>query len=251
MGVDSADFDQDGWMDLFVSNIDEEIFSLYRNNHEGVFDDQAMRLGVGMATRWMSGWGVKFIDYDNDGNLDLFLVNGFPDDLVEDFSSRVKYTSLFCSFKIPAAGTRTLANKADLSWQILLRSRMAVATSITMAASTCWWLSTTAPLSFFAIMSANRIIGSGYNWSAQGQSGRYRRTSTYQTGDLTRSHMKIGGGSFLSSHDPRMLLGLGSHPKVDSLEVRWPQPGAAVEHSPIFPPTATSPSSKARVSGNE
>jgi hypothetical protein len=50
-----------------------------------------MRLGVGMATRWMSGWGMKFIDYDNDGNLDLLLANGFPDDLVEDFSSRVKY----------------------------------------------------------------------------------------------------------------------------------------------------------------
>jgi len=91
MGVDSADFDQDGWMDLFVANIDEEIFSLYRNNHDATFDDQAMRLGVGMATRWMSGWGMKFIDYDNDGDLDIFLANGFPDDLVEEFSSVVKY----------------------------------------------------------------------------------------------------------------------------------------------------------------
>src|SRR6266567_1265634 len=91
MGVDSADFNQDGWMDLFVANIDEEIFSLYQNNHDGTFDDQAMRLGVGMATRWMSGWGMKFLDYDNDGDLDLFLANGFPDDLVEDFSSQVKY----------------------------------------------------------------------------------------------------------------------------------------------------------------
>src|SRR5207248_11442118 len=88
---DYADFDQDGWIDLFDSNIDEEIFSLYRNNHDQTFDDQAMQLGIGMATRWMSGWGLKFVDYDNDGDLDLFLVNGFPDDLVEEFSSVVKY----------------------------------------------------------------------------------------------------------------------------------------------------------------
>ena len=73
MGVDSADFNQDGWMDLFVANIDQEIFSLYHNNRDGTFDDVAMQDGIGMATRWMSGWGLKFFDYDNDGELDLIL----------------------------------------------------------------------------------------------------------------------------------------------------------------------------------
>ena len=91
MGVDSADFDEDGWMDIFVANIDQEIFSLYKNNRDGTFDDVAMNVGVGMATRWMSGWGLKFLDYDNDGNLDLFLSNGFPDDLVSEFSQQVTF----------------------------------------------------------------------------------------------------------------------------------------------------------------
>jgi enediyne biosynthesis protein E4 len=90
MGVDSADFDQDGRMDLFVANIDQEIFSLYRNNGDGTFDDLAMPQGIGMATRWMSGWGLKFLDYDNDGNLDLILSNGFPDDLIDQTSTSVK-----------------------------------------------------------------------------------------------------------------------------------------------------------------
>src|SRR6266581_4330395 len=76
MGVDSADYDQDGWQDLFVANIDREIYSIYRNNHDETFDDQAPQTGVGAATRLMSGWGLKFFDYDNDGNLDLFLANG-------------------------------------------------------------------------------------------------------------------------------------------------------------------------------
>jgi len=57
MGVDSADFNEDGWMDLFVSNIDQEIFSLYQNNHDETFEDLSMALGIGMSTRWMSGWG--------------------------------------------------------------------------------------------------------------------------------------------------------------------------------------------------
>src|SRR5271167_962027 len=91
MGVDSADFNQDGWMDLFVANIDQEFFSLYQNNRDGTFDDLAMPAGIGMATRWMSGWGLKFFDYDNDGDLDLILANGFPDDLVEEYSHEVTY----------------------------------------------------------------------------------------------------------------------------------------------------------------
>ena len=70
-------------MDLFVANIDHEFFSLYRNNKDETFDDVAMPHGIGAATRMMSGWGLKFFDYDNDGNLDLFLANGNPDDLIE------------------------------------------------------------------------------------------------------------------------------------------------------------------------
>ncbi|HEX6771898.1 MAG TPA: VCBS repeat-containing protein, partial [Acidobacteriaceae bacterium] len=91
MGVDSADFDNDGWMDLFVSNIDEEIFALYRNQHDGSFENLSMSSGIGMSTRWLSGWGLKFFDYDNDGNLDLILSNGFPDDLIDQTSATVTW----------------------------------------------------------------------------------------------------------------------------------------------------------------
>jgi hypothetical protein len=51
----------------------------------------------------------------------------------------------------------------------------------------------------------------------------------YRAGDLRRRVVKVGGGSFLSAHDPRMVLGLGKETKVDSLEVQWPQPGGGVE----------------------
>src|SRR5271169_7037130 len=83
MGVDSADYDQDGFMDLFVANLDREMYSLYRNNYDETFDDNAGPTGIAAATYFMSGWGLKFFDFDNDGNLDLFLANGNPDDLIE------------------------------------------------------------------------------------------------------------------------------------------------------------------------
>src|SRR5438094_9012674 len=91
MGVDSADFNQDGWMDLFVANIDMEQYAIYQNNHDGTYDDQAGPTGIGQATRLLSGWGLKFFDYDNDGELDLFLANGNPDDLIESLHLQVKY----------------------------------------------------------------------------------------------------------------------------------------------------------------
>src|SRR5262245_1595133 len=81
MGVDAIDFDGDGWQDLFVANIDQELFSLYHNEKDLTFTDQAGE--IGQATRLLSGWGLKFFDYDNDGDSDLVLANGHPDDMVE------------------------------------------------------------------------------------------------------------------------------------------------------------------------
>ncbi|MBA3440662.1 MAG: VCBS repeat-containing protein, partial [Pyrinomonadaceae bacterium] len=81
MGVDATDYDGDGSQDLFVANIDTELFSLYRNQKDLTFLDEPGEIGT--ATRQLSGWGLKFFDYDNDGDPDLFLANGHPDDMVE------------------------------------------------------------------------------------------------------------------------------------------------------------------------
>ena len=58
---------------------------------------------------------------------------------------------------------------------------------------------------------------------------------TYQSGDLKRSRAKVGGGSFLSSHDPRIVLGLGKRAKIDWLEVKWPLPSGAIERFTELP----------------
>src|SRR5215470_2930007 len=67
MGVDSADLNQDGWMDLFVTNLNDEFYALYQNGRDESFEDRAAPAGVARASQMMSGWGLKFFDFDNDG----------------------------------------------------------------------------------------------------------------------------------------------------------------------------------------
>ena len=91
MGVDAADINNDGWQDLFVANVDQEMYSLYVNNKNESFHDAAHLHGVAQATRLLSGWGLKFFDYDNDGATDLILANGHPDDMIDSYSQQVRY----------------------------------------------------------------------------------------------------------------------------------------------------------------
>jgi hypothetical protein len=237
MGVDSADFNQDGWMDLFVANIDQEIFSLYQNNRDGTFDDVAMPMGIGMATRWMSGWGLKFFDYDNDGDLDLILSNGFPDDLVEELSHRVTYKEPLLLFQNQG---KLFKNVSEQSGPVFAKTFAARGLAIgdfnnDGAVDVLISNNDGAP-----VLLRNNS-GSQNHWLGLRLIGRKANSDaigariTYQAGDLKRERMKIGGGSFLSSHDPRVVLGLGKRSKIDWLEIKWPQPSGAVERLTRLP----------------
>jgi hypothetical protein len=237
MGVDAADFNQDGWTDLFVANIDEEIFSLYENNHDGTFEDVAMPLGIGMPTRWMSGWGLKFFDYDNDGDLDLILANGFPDDLVDEISSKVTYREPLLLFH---GDGKTFRDVSAQSGPVFAKNLAARGLAIgdfnnDGAVDVLISVNDGAPLLL------KNTAARGNHWLGLSLAGRKSNPDAigarvvYQAGDLKRSRTKVGGGSFLSSHDPRMVLGLGGRPKIDWLEVHWPQPGGTVERFTDLP----------------
>jgi enediyne biosynthesis protein E4 len=231
MGVDSADFNQDGQMDLFVANIDQEIFSLYQNNGDGSFDDVAMPLGVGMSTRWMSGWGLKFFDYDNDGDLDLILANGFPDDLIDQTSSLVKWKEPLLLFHNDGKKFRNVS--AD-SGPVFTRSFAARGLALGDF-NNDGKIDVLITNNDAAPVLLRNYAGEGNHWLGVKLVGRKCNRDavgarvTYQAGDLKRSRMKVGGGSFLSSHDPRMVLGIGRRAKIDWLEVKWPLPGGGVE----------------------
>ncbi len=236
MGVDAADFNNDGAMDLFVANIDEEIFSLYANDGTSkggdvTFEDLSMPVGIGMATRWMSGWGLKFFDYDNDGDLDLIVANGFPDDLVDETSSKVTYREPLLLFHGEGKTFRDVSAASGPAFAARYAARGLAVGDFNNDGAVDVLVSVNdgAP-----VLLKNTAAG-GRHWLGVTLVGRKSNIDAigarvvYQAGDLTRSRTKVGGGSFLSSHDPRLVLGIGERTKIDWLEVHWPQPGGGVE----------------------
>jgi len=231
MGVDAADFDQDGWIDLFVANIDHEMYSLYRNNHDETFDDQAGRTGIAKATRLMSGWGLKFFDFDNDGKLDLFLANGNPDDLIERLQPQVTYEEPPLLFRNTGKGFENVSQQAGPVFGQRLSARGLAVGDFNNDGSIDALISVNdgAPI----LLRNNseprnhwlgvRLIGTKSNPDAVGAS------VACQAQDLKLTRVRVGGGSYLSDHDPRMVLGIGGRTKIDWLEGKWPQPSGKTE----------------------
>jgi hypothetical protein len=231
MGVDSADYDQDGWQDLFVANVDQEMYSLYHNNRDLTFDDVAGPLGIGRATRLMSGWGTKFFDYDNDGNIDLFMANGHPDDRIEEHTSHVTYREPLLLYH---NNGKILENVSATAGPVFNESFAARGLAIgdfnnDGAVDVLIAVNNGAPVLLKNLAAKEnhwlglRLIGEMANPDAIGA------IITWQAGDLKRRRLKVGGGSYLSSHDPREVLGIGPRNKIDKLEIRWPKPSNRVD----------------------
>ncbi|HVI10809.1 MAG TPA: CRTAC1 family protein, partial [Candidatus Binatia bacterium] len=236
-GVDSADFDEDGWMDLFVANIDHEMYSLYRNNRDETFDDYADRTGIASATRLMSGWGLKFFDYDNDGNLDLFLSNGNPDDLIQVYHKDVDYQEPLLLFHNNGKGFEDVSGRSGPLFSRKISARGLAVGDFDNDGGLDVLISVNggAPLLLHNnVGKMNHWLGLNLVGTKSNRDAVGARIS-YQAGELKRSRMKVGGGSFLSAHDPRMVLGLGQRTKVDLLEIKWPQPSGVVERFTNLP----------------
>lgn len=231
MGLDSADFDEDGWQDLFVANLDREDFAIYRNNRDGTFDDLAVPTGIAKATRAMSGWGLKFFDYDNDGNLDLFLANGNPDDLIQALHGESAYEEPLMLFHGTGKSFENVSAQSGPLFATMMSSRGLAIGDFNNDGAVDVLISVNNGAPLLLRNNAGkqnhwlgiRLVGKKCNPDAVGAK------VSYQAGDLKRSRMKVGGGSYLSSHDPRMVLGLGSRDKMDWVEVKWPQPGGSIQ----------------------
>jgi hypothetical protein len=227
MGVDAADYDQDGWIDLFVANVDHEMDSLYNNNHQGGFDDVAIHTPIGPVTRLMSGWGLKFFDFNNDGDLDLIVANGHPDLVIQQHHPELRYRQPLLLFEQNAGSWKDVSDSAGPAFGQLLAGRGLALGDFDNDGAVDVLVTTNDGPPLLLRNNAGRdhhwlglrLIGTRSNIDAIGAK------VTWKSGDLLRHRSKVGGGSYLSSSDPRIVLGLGPRTQIDWLEVEWPQPG--------------------------
>jgi hypothetical protein len=238
MGVDATDINQDGREDLFVSNIDQETFSIYLNAGEEMFNDESWNMGIAPVTRKLSGWGLKFLDYDNDGLVDLILSNGHPDDLIDGRSRGVTYREPMILFR--NGGKGRMLNVSEESGEVFNKRFSARGLAVGDLNNDGYpdvlvgtnggpplllynnaeikndWLG----LDLVGTTANPGAIGAIIRWSLEGKVHR---------------RLKNAGGSFMSSHDPREVIGLGRTGKVDWLEIRWPRPSERVDRFTSVP----------------
>jgi hypothetical protein len=91
MGVDFADSDNDGWPDIVVTDLANQRYAFYENHKDGSFDYASFSNGIGAMTLLHSGWGIRFVDYDNDGWKDLLIAQGHDLDTIEKVSPQLHY----------------------------------------------------------------------------------------------------------------------------------------------------------------
>jgi hypothetical protein len=237
MGVDAADVDGDGWQDLFVANVDQEMFALYKNNKDESFLDTANVHGIGQATRLLSGWGLKFFDFDNDGRLDLFLANGHPDDMVDQYGGAVKYEEPLLLFRGDGSKLQNVSAEAGPVFQRSFPARGLAVGDFDNDGRIDVFIGNNgkAPL-----LLRNRA-GEGNHWVGLRLEGASCNRDavgarlSWSVNGATRARLKTGGGSYLSSHDPREVIGLGTAAKLDWLEIKWPAPSTRVERIDAVP----------------
>jgi len=225
MGVESADYDRDGWPDIVKTNFSDDTNDLYHNDRNGEFTDVAGAAGIGTISTPYLGFGVRFLDFDNDGWLDLFIANGHVDAQVEGQSFGVGYAErpfLFHSMKngkfeeigekSGPALARKYIGRAALTADFWNRGRQDL--FITNMDSSPVLLRNEVPAVGHWIKI--KTIGTKSNRDGYGA-----KIEVMAEGSIRFAEVRAGS-SFESSSDPRVHFGLGAATKVEGITVRWP-----------------------------
>jgi hypothetical protein len=229
MGIDSADYDNDGWPDIVKTNFSDDTNNLYhndgdQNDHGSQFTDLAGAAGFGPISIPFLGFGAKFFDLDNDGWQDIFVANGHVNPQVDQHSFGVTYAErplLFHNLKDGKFAEIATTAGAPLARRYVARG-----------AATADFLNDGKQDLLVSVLDGSPLLLR--NGSA---SGHWLRIKTVGKGSNrdgfgARVEVKAGGltqkaevranSSFESASDPRLHFGLGSATRVDSVVVRWP-----------------------------
>jgi hypothetical protein len=223
MGADFADYDNDGWPDVFVNALANQKYALFRND-KGKFEDIIDAIGLGAVTMSHSGWGTKWIDYDNDGSLDLFVAQGHVMDNIELTEPSLRY--LEPPLLLRNTGTRfhDVSSQSGPAFQIPIAARGAAFGDLNNdgfidIAINC----NDGP----AIILRNQ--GNENHWllvnligSVSNRDGIGAELRLVTEDGSERSAFVSTAGSYLSASDKRAHFGLGLSKKIKLLEINWP-----------------------------
>jgi len=237
MGVDFADIDHDGLFDIIVTNFTEEPNALYWNRGQQGFTDISYASHIGQPSYPLVGWGTSFIDFDNDGWVDLFVANGHVYPQMDLVKGGAPYKQPFLLFRNNR--DRTFEDVTAISGlgDIPPQSRRGAAFGdvnndgkvdvlvLNVGEPPLLLINRTETTNHAVLV---KLIGSKSNRAAIGA------RVTIKAGDLSQFNEVRGGSSYLSQNDPRLHFGLAAQTTIDSLEIAWPSGKKDVyQHLPV------------------
>jgi hypothetical protein len=224
MGVDFADYNNDGLPDLVVTALASQMYALYRNNGDGTFTYDSYPSGLGRMTMKHSGWGVRFIDYDNDGWKGLLINQGHDLDTVQLTFPDLRYKEPMLLAKNTGKGFEDVSTQAGEIFQeawvgrglaigdIDNDGRLDAVVTSNDGALYVLHNSTKTQNHWLTL----ELIGHRSNRDAIGAEVKLTTAKGSQWATVTTA------GSYLSSSDKRVHFGLGAETVARTIEIRWP-----------------------------
>jgi enediyne biosynthesis protein E4 len=224
MGIDFADYDNDGWPDIVVTDLANQRYALYHNNRDGTFDYASLTSGLGAISQLHSGWGARFVDYDNDGWKDLLVAQGHDMDNIELVSPQFRYReSVMLLRNVAGKFVDVSGVSGDIFKDAWVGRGLAVGdldndgrvdAVVTTNAGPAYILrNETATANHWLTL---RLVGHKSNRDGIGAVVKLTAGQSSQWVTATAA------GSYLSSSDLRIHFGLGNNPRAASIEIHWP-----------------------------
>ena len=237
MGIDIGDYDNDGFMDVFITTLSTETYPLYhhdRDNSDLSFTYTTNSAGVGQITLLYSGWGTRFVDADNDGWRDLLVSQGHVLDTIEKTNPYLKHKQTPLLMRNTGKGFVNVSNSAGPAFSNPLNGRGAAFGDLNNDGQIDVAIATLdgAPVILKNNGTKNRWLGISLVGSKSNRDGLGARIKI--TDDTGRPQIIYAStsSSYLSANDPRVVFGLGASKSVKKIEVTWPSGAKQVVTEP-------------------
>jgi len=224
MGIDAADFDNDGYVDVFITTLSNEKYALYRNNGDLSFTYVTNTTGVGQITLLNAGWGARFVDVDNDGLRDLFVAQSHVLDTVEKSTAYLKYKQPLLLMTNTGKGFVNVSATAGAAFSTPIAARGAALGDLNNDGQLDAVVSVLddAPVILKNAGTPHHWLGIELIGTKSNRNGIGARVTVTDATGKKQIFDAGTAGSYLSSNDPRIVVGVGNARAVRSVEVRWP-----------------------------